>query len=268
MVMCRSHWLRHWLWGPLGARWHRLWPRVFFTHIVHLRCCRQQWWRCQLWRLRRLLGQLLRWHQLQRFRFFEVRHRFFRRRSRSLAAARCANGCPLREDQAETRPLRWRTRARFFSEHTVLLRCCRQWWRCQLWRLRRLLGRFLPWPQPHPKHTLSWRRLRRLHRLLGLQGCWPYPRPQPRPQYRRWCRQLCLWTRHHHRCPRLRRLLGLRRLLVLMGKPLGEVRREDPAKPAEGTLHLMPARQQIPLFNEDLHGFCHRLFEVVPLARD
>jgi hypothetical protein len=52
-----------------------------------------------------------------------------------------------------------------------------------------------------------------------------------------------------------------------MGKPLGEVRREDPAKPAEGTLHLMPARQQIPLFNEDLHGFCHRLFEVVPLAR-
>ena len=53
-----------------------------------------------------------------------------------------------------------------------------------------------------------------------------------------------------------------------MGKPLGEVRREDPAKPAEGSLHLMPARQQIPLFNEVLHGFCHRLFEVVPLARD
>ena len=109
--------------------------------------------------------------------------------------------------------------------------------------------------------------------MLGLQGRWPYPRPH----HRRWRRlrrllalqgRSCLWTRHHHRCPRLRRLLGLRRLLVLMGKPLGEVRREDPAKPAEGSLHLMPARQQIPLFNEVLHGFCHRLFEVVPLARD
>ena len=53
-----------------------------------------------------------------------------------------------------------------------------------------------------------------------------------------------------------------------MGKPLGEVRREDPVEPTEGILHLMPATHQIPLFNEELHAFCHRHIEVVRLARD
>ena len=125
--------------------------------------------------------------------------------------------------------------------------------------------------------------------MLGLQGRWSYPRPQ----HRRWRRlrrllvlqgRSCLWTRHH-RCLRLRRLLGLqgrwsqlrpqhrrwrrlRRLLVLTGKPLGEVRREGPAQLVEGLLHLMPAMHQIPLFNEELHAFCHRQIEVLRLARD
>jgi hypothetical protein len=53
-----------------------------------------------------------------------------------------------------------------------------------------------------------------------------------------------------------------------MGKPLGEVRREDPGEPLEGPLHLIPATHQIPLFNEELHAFCHRHIEVVRLARD
>ncbi len=53
-----------------------------------------------------------------------------------------------------------------------------------------------------------------------------------------------------------------------MGKPLGEVRREEPVEPTEGSLHLMPATHQIPLFKEELHAFCHRHFEVVRLARD
>ena len=53
-----------------------------------------------------------------------------------------------------------------------------------------------------------------------------------------------------------------------MGKPLCEVRREDPVEPTEGILHLMPATHQIPLFNEELHAFCHRHIEVVRLARD
>ena len=51
-----------------------------------------------------------------------------------------------------------------------------------------------------------------------------------------------------------------------MGKPLGEVRREDPGEPLEGPLHLIPATHQIPLFNEELHAFCHRHIEVEQTA--
>ena len=53
-----------------------------------------------------------------------------------------------------------------------------------------------------------------------------------------------------------------------MGKPLGAVRHEDPVEPTEGPHHLMPATDQIPLFNEELHAFCHRHVEVFRLARD
>ena len=61
---------------------------------------------------------------------------------------------------------------------------------------------------------------------------------------------------------------GIEWPLVLIGKPSGEARREDPAETVEGRLHFTPAMLQTPLFNEELNAISHRNSEVLREARD
>ena len=61
---------------------------------------------------------------------------------------------------------------------------------------------------------------------------------------------------------------GIEWPLVLIGKPSGEARREDPAETVEGRLHFTPAMLQTPLFNEELNAISHRNSEVLRDARD